>query len=425
MKLTALAVARLSPPSNGQVDYFDSTLPAFGVRVSTAGTRTYFVMTRVHGKLARLTIGKAKIEEDAPGLALKDARAKAGELVDLASRGIDPRQEKAAERAANQDRSRRTFRSVGERFMEQYVEQRLATSTQREYSRTLFGKDTAIWAHRPVASITRADVRALLDRIVERGSPGAANHMLAYLSKFFNWCAEKDLIEVPPTDRIKAPAPKNVGERVLNESEIVEVWRAFEGESLLFRALFKLLLLTGQRRGEVCGMQRSELTLNGGRPFWEIPGKRTKNKRPHVVPLAPSTVAIIAGLPRIGDGDFLFTTTGVTAMSGFGKAKQRIDARIAEARTDAGLQPMPEWDMHDLRRTMVTMMNERLGIVPHVVEACVNHISGRAKAGVAGVYNKALYLHERREALTAWANLVQSLVQDEASLAANDAHAVA
>ena len=70
---------------------------------------------------------------------------------------------------------------------------------------------------------------------------------------------------------------------------------------------------------------------------------------------------------------------------------------------------MPEWDLHDLRRTMVTMMNERLRITPHVVEACVNHISGKAKAGVAGVYNKAVYLDERREALTAWAECIGTL----------------
>lgn len=411
MKLTALAVGRLNPPATGQVDYFDTTMPAFGVRVSLAGTRTFFVMTRVHGKLARLTIGKAKIKDDGPGLSLKDAREKAGAWTELAGKGIDPRQLKAQEREGNEERSRNTFKTVGERFMTQYVERRLALSTHREYRRTLFGQDTAAWAHRPVADITRADVRGVLDTMVERGSPSAANHTLAYLSKFFNWCAEKDLIETPPTDRVKAPTANNIGERALSEAEIAEVWRAFEAEGNSFRDLFKLLLLTGQRRSEVGGMDRSELSdLDGNRPLWEIPGKRTKNGRPHLVPLVPQTVAIINALPWIGDGGLLFTTTGATPISGFSKAKSRIDAWIAQQRKQNGVKPMPEWDLHDLRRTMVTMMNERLGIVPHVVEACVNHISGKAKAGVAGVYNKALYLAERREALTAWAGFVHGLV---------------
>ncbi len=320
LKLTSLAVARLSPPQSGQVDYFDSSLPAFGVRVSTAGTRTYFVMTRVHGKLARLTIGKAQIEEDGIGVSLREARAKAGELIDLASRGLDPRQEKAAEVAANEDRSRRTFKSIGERFMEQHVEHRLALSTHREYRRVLFGPDTAAWAHRPIASITRADVRAVLDTMVERGSGGAANHMLAYLNKFFNWCAEKDLIETLPTDRIKPPSVKNIGERTLSEGEVVDVWRAFEQEGHFFGDIFKLLLLTGQRRAEVGGMHVSELSsLDGYHPIWEIPGKRTKNKRPHLVPLSAGAVAIIRGLPGLSSSGLLFSTTGSTptrSMSG-------------------------------------------------------------------------------------------------------------
>lgn len=412
MKLTALAIARLTPPATGQTDYFDTVMPAFGLRISVAGTRTFFVMTRVHGKLARLSIGKAKLNDDDPGISLRDARERAGEWSDLATRGIDPRQLKAEERALNEDRSRNTFKSVGERFMRQYVEPRLATSTHREYQRALFGPDTAAWANLPIAAITRAHVRAMLDAMVERGSPGAANHTLAYLNKFFNWCAEKDLIETPATSRIKAPAPKNVGERTLNEAEIVDVWLAFEAEGGLFGPLFKLLLLTGQRRSEVGGMQRSELSnLATAQPLWEIPGRRTKNKRPHLVPLVPQTVAIISELPHTEESDLLFTTTGLTPISGFGRAKERIDAWIMERRKRGNMRPMPEWTLHDLRRTMVTMMNEHLRIPPHIVEACVNHISGKAKAGVAGVYNKALYLTERREALAAWAEFVETAVR--------------
>jgi hypothetical protein len=58
---------------------------------------------------------------------------------------------------------------------------------------------------------------------------------------------------------------------------------------------------------------------------------------------------------------------------------------------------------------MVTMMNKKLGIAPHVVEAVVNHVSGIAKAGVAGVYNRALYLDERRRALDVWSEIISEL----------------
>ena len=181
-------------------------------------------------------------------------------------------------------------------------------------------------------------------------------------------------------------------------------------DSARFAPLFKLLLLTGQRRGEVAGMRWDEIRdLEAASPVLEIPGMRTKNHQTHSVPLAPEVVAILMAMPRTGP--FVFSTTGETAVSGFRKAKARIDQRIAEQIMTRGTAPLPRWALHDLRRTMVTMMNERLGTAPHVVEAVVNHITGSAKAGVAGVYNRALYLSERRAALIAWAEQVLRLTR--------------
>ncbi len=105
-------------------------------------------------------------------------------------------------------------------------------------------------------------------------------------------------------------------------------------------------------------------------------------------------------MPRVGP--YVFTTTGDTPVSGFSKAKARVDQRIASQIAVAGGQHLPPWVLHDLRRTMITVMNENLGIQPHVVEAVVNHVNGVAKAGVAGVYNRALYLDDRRLALEKW-----------------------
>jgi len=413
LKLTALTIGRLPKPERGQVDYFDVAMPAFGVRISLAGTRTFFVMTRIQGKLARLSIGRAKTADDDLGISLKEARKKAGDCLDLASRGIDPRQLKAIEKQDNEERSRNTFKALGEVFMQQYAEPRLAQSTQREYRRALFGDDTKEWANTPLTAITRADVRLVLDRMVQRGSAGAANNLLAYLKKFFNWCAENDLIEMPPTDRIRRPGPKNVGDRTLSETEVIDVWQAFEAEGGTFGDMFKLLLLTGQRRSEVGGMRVTELSgLKGDYPTWEMPRERTKNSRAHLVPLAPLAAKIISTRPLLGDHNLLFTTTGTTPVSGFGKAKQRVDALIDHQRKKTGTSPMPKWTLHDLRRTMVTMMNEHLAIPPHVVESCVNHISGGAKAGIAGVYNKALYMTERKAAMLAWAEYLEKLLSN-------------
>jgi len=412
LKLTAIAVARLPPPPSGRVDYYDVAMPAFGLRISQTGARKYFFMKRLNDKLVRFTLGRAKTKDEGVGLTLKDAREKAGLLGDMIDRGIDPRQLKSAEKQENQKRATNTFETIGKRFMRQHVEARLAPSTAREYQRVLFGIDTANWKEQPVSTIKRADVIQVLDNIIERGSSGAANNTLAYLSKFFNWCAEKDLLEIPPTDRIKKPRKKKIGDRVLNAEECVDVWRSFDAEGGTFGDLLKLLLLTGQRRSEVAGMCMQELSnLDDTTAVWNIPASRTKNSRPHIVPLSQQAVAIIKNRPVLGYEGLLFTSTGSTPVSGFGRTKQRIDNHIAAKRHQQDRQTMPSWTIHDLRRTMVTMMNEHIAVAPHIIEACVNHMSGAAKSGIAGVYNKALYMPERRKAFDEWAIFLNNLIQ--------------
>ena len=390
-------------PEGKRNEYWDAIVPGFGLRVTDAGGKSFFLRTRA-------AEGQLRMSWPYPAISLEAARTAAKTALEDAGKGIDPKARKAEERKVNVDRAANTFQTVAERFMRQHVDRRLAASTRNDYKRALFGADTAAWAKRPITSIKRADVREVIDTIMERGAGAVANNTLAYLSKFFNWCCEKDLIETPPTDRMKKPAPIVVGERTLSEGEIVEVWCAFEAEGGAFCDLFKLLLLTGQRRGEVAGLRHSELSdLDGAQPTWEIPKDRTKNGRPNIVPLAPIAAAIVRARPVVGENGLLFSYTGETAVSGFSKAKQRIDAFIDADRKRHGRSPMPEWRLHDLRRTMVTLMNERLRIAPHVVEACVNHISGSAKAGVAGVYNKAIYLDERRAALESWGSYVVSI----------------
>jgi len=117
--------------------------------------------------------------------------------------------------------------------------------------------------------------------------------------------------------------------------------------------LIRLLLLTGQRRGEVAGMSWGELRdLSSDNALWEIPGHRTKNKHRHLVPLQSEARNLLLGLPRVSE--LVFTTTGATPVSGFGKVKARLDAGINTMRRSDGLEPLPPWTLHDLRRTMVT-----------------------------------------------------------------------
>jgi integrase len=400
--LTAAAVERLKPPSSGQIEYYDRRLPSFGLRLSYHGTKSWFVMTRLDGKLIRVTLGRH------PALSLAQAREEARRTMTLAATGQDPRHVRSAAKQKRQEERRNTFASCADEFLVKHVERRLRPSTQREYRRILKGSDTRVWRDRPITQIGKRDVLDVIEVMDGRGSPGASKRALVYLRKFFNWCAERDILSLIPTDRIRPPHPEVKRDRVLPDEELHYVLRALEGERSFFGPLLRILILTGQRRAEVAGMLWSELReIDNEAAFWEIPGHRTKNKQTHLVPLSPQVSKLIQSIPRVGA--LVFTTTGATPVSGFGKVKSRLDRRVEEMRRIDGLEPMPPWMLHDLRRTMVTAMNEKLAIAPHVVEAVVNHMSGLAKAGVAGVYNRALYLDDRRHALNRWAAYVVGL----------------
>jgi integrase len=218
---------------------------------------------------------------------------------------------------------------------------------------------------------------------------------------------------------------------VLREDEIRWFWVACDEIGWPFGPLFKLLLLTAQRRDEVASMAWSEVDLE--KRVWTIPRHKTKSDRGHEVQLSDLGVQVFRQLPRVAIGrtqaTLVFTVTGDTSVSGFSRAKRRLDIAmkcvrrrsLALPETDQELRKqlgipankplpveIPDWRLHDLRRTATTGM-ARLNIPPHVVEKLLNHSSGTIR-GVAAVYNRFEYLEERRAALEAWGRYVGNLV---------------
>jgi integrase len=223
---------------------------------------------------------------------------------------------------------------------------------------------------------------------------------------------------------------------VLSDGELRMIWAALPAAGVM-EPVYKLLALTGQRRNEISDLMWDEIKdLDGTEPCIDLPASRTKNSLPHLIPLAPAAADIIREIKKSRrNGPFVFSTTDETPISGFSRIKKRLDKKIAELHAaaiaeaaanenrdevDALRQMFVEgWRLHDLRRTLVTGLNERVvtgidektgrekkGVSPHIVEAIVNHTTGAAKAGVAGVYNRALYLDERRAALNLWAEYI-------------------
>jgi integrase len=265
------------------------------------------------------------------------------------------------------------------------------------------------WGDKPVRSIDGHDIHAVVDEARQVAVPGIAPHnkglseararsLHAALSSMFGWLKRHRLVDSNPCTTVWRPPPAPPRDRVLDADEVPRLWKACDAIHPNYAAAVRMLLLTGARLMEVARMERSELSADGA--VWTLPGSRTKNHRGHVVPLPPLAREIIAQIPQIDDSRFVFSIDGRGALNGWSRTKAKLDAAMGA----------PPWRLHDLRRTAATGMAE-LGIPPHIVEAVLNHISG-AKAGVAGIYNRAAYAEEKKAALERWAAHIAGLVED-------------
>jgi integrase len=389
-QLNDIFVRNIPVPAKGRVQYPDGKLPGFGVRVSSNGLKVFYLTYRFAGQSRRMILGRY------PYKSLAAARAEAHTAIGQITSGIDP-QRVVSDEPVPAGKSL-TFAKALDQFVQLYCSQHNRPSTAAETERVLRSVFLPDWQNRDLQAISRQDILGILDAIVARGAPSAAIHAYAAIRKFFTWCVERDLVEISPCLHLKPPAKKHSRERVLSDNEVVKLWKASREIGYPFGAIFQLLLLTGQRRGEVVGMRWTEIDLKQG--VWTIPGARTKNGKAHTVPLTPRARAILKALPRF-ESAFVFPARGKPEQpySGYSKGKRELDAA-------AGLH---DWTLHDLRRTAATGMAE-LGVPPHVVEKILNHSTGTF-AGVAGVYNRFEYRSEMRSALRLWAAHIKKIIK--------------
>ena len=391
--LTQLFVERIGPPKSGRVEYWDTHLPGFGLRVSATGVKSWQVFLRVHGgKQVRETLGTV---DAIPEVDVARARALASQK--KARAGINPVEERraAAVRTDTED-----FASVAGRFLAEHVDRNLRPKTIREWRRLFESELIPRLGTRAIREITKANVLELLNEKAET-RPKQADEIRKVLRRLFSWAIEESVLTDDPTEGVtKRVKERQDRERVLTPAEIKLFWSGCDRLGWPFGPLCQLLLLTAQREGEVGGARWSEFDLPGR--VWNIPGARTKNGKAHTVQLSDFAIEILDSLPRTGE--LLFASRG-TAPSGYSKVKTRLDGYMA----DAGAE-IPGWVFHDLRRTAATNM-ARLGIAQPVVEKVLNHISGQV-SGIGGIYNRHDYGAEREYALGALAMFVKLLVRD-------------
>lgn len=387
MKLTKTSLSKLELPQ-GKLDhtYYDNDLRGFGLRLRAGGKRSWVAVYRIGRKVRRVVVG------DASAVAPDDARKRAKEILARADLGEDSQAKRVAERA----RADLTLRTVIDSYMTQHAEIALRPRPKAEIERYL----RVTWCElhgEPADKIERNRIAAELAQIASKNGPVAANRARSALHALFVWAMRQGIVPHNPVAETVKPGVERTRERVLRDNELRAIWHACRDDD--HGHIVKILMLTGQRREEVAGITWSEIDWD--KTVWSLSGERTKNARPHNIPLSRQMMELLTKLTHREGRSFLFGS-GTGPFSGWSRCKRRLDQRCG----------VTEWRLHDLRRTAVTGMAE-LGIQPHIIEAVVNHVSGH-KAGVAGIYNRASYSTEKRHALQRWADHLTTVVASEA-----------
>jgi integrase len=423
-------------PAVGQVELWDDLLPGFGLRLSAGGSRTWFVMRRVDGRLLRRTVGKAPPREtpkdaklEPPLFWLKDARVEARRLLTDMQVGRDPKQA-TAPAASGDDR----FKVVAERYLANTLRGGGAgLRTKDELARKL-KVDLKAWHARPISEIRRRDIQALVDEKAEV-SPIAANRLLSFIKRVFRWAVSKDIIDADPAVAVGKPADENERDRYLSDEEIRLFWRACDDLGDPAGRLFKLALVTGQRRGEVAGLRRSELgkldyrTQRAGKEVtvtgeaWLLSADRTKRGTAHTVPLSPLAKKLIDGAPKLRIGGKTFDCVlasgarGDQPVTGWSRFKERLDELIGRQIAkelgedfDAAKHKIAVWHIHDLRATVATLMEHRLGVSRTVISRVLNHAEGDGGKSMTGRYIRHTWDAEAADALNRWADELSRIV---------------
>jgi integrase len=308
--------------------------------------------------------------------------------------GRDPAGEKAEGRA-------RAAETVGP-VLKIYLPQQRARLKSRSYvevERHLLKHCRSLHGMR----LTQVDRRAVASQITALATkigPVTANRVRASLSAFFAWAIREGLAESNPVIGTSR-SPERSRDRVLSPAELKAIWAA-TADGSDYSTVVRLLALTGQRASEIAGLRWSEVVDDQ----IVLPGERTKNGRQHRIPVTKPVRAILAARPRRPDRDLIFGRRHDRPLTGWTVCKAALDARLGKA--------MAHWTHHDLRRSMSTMMAEKLNVAPHVIEAVLNHVSGH-KHGIHGVYNIAEYEAQKRRALTKWAGHLLAIVEGRAS----------
>jgi integrase len=364
MRLTDISIRALQLPEKGVAVYFDDTLTGFGIRVSQAGTKS-FVLT--HGpRRVRETLGRVGV------LSLHDARAEA--------------RRRLAEYTLGKNRPLTVAWDVAKHEYLAEKARELKSRTHADYTYEL--NRHFKYGVTKLPEISPHDLRKSLDRL--RSTPAEQQHAFVVLRAFLRWAHRKHYLETNPMERMQAPRKYVPRERTLAPDELRAVWLAAGDDT--FGKIVKLLILTGQRRGEITKLTGSMV----GKETITLPPWLAKNSREHTFPLGNMAKTIL-GTPPYRDACVFPAHGKPTPFNGHSSCKRKLDERCG----------VDDWTLHDLRRTFATGLAS-LGVGLPVVEKLLNHVSG-SFAGIVGVYQRYDFMPQMQDAISRWEGWIQTL----------------
>jgi integrase len=383
----------------------------FGIRVLPSGVKIFIFVYTVAAKRRQMNLG------DYPDISLAKARERASEARLALKNGKDPqeigiewhsnpvRERREALQREEEDRRNPTVRQLAHEYMERHAKIIKRESSWIEDERLLNKDVLPIWGDRKANEIKKRDVMRLLESVLQRG-PALCNNILKVTRKMFNFAVERDILEHTPFAGVKSPAPITARDRTLSETEIRAFWNTELPKASMTpatKAILKLILLTGQRPGEVAGMHSREIEDN----WWTIPAERAKNNTLHRVFLTKTALELIGN-----QNGFVFPSRSkeghidenAVAYAIRRNLKDYTPRRAIKGDTISMVKvaenrkmKLDHFTPHDLRRTAATFL-ALLGYSDEIIDAVISH----KKVGVIKIYNRHKYDKEKQAAMESW-----------------------
>jgi len=385
------SLANKPPPRRR--DYSEPGRVGFQLRHWPGGALTFVLRYQCEGREVPLTLGSY------PAMSLEEAHDEHGQARKLLGRGIDPRSErerasrlhKAQERAERQSNAI-SVRNVIAEWAWHYARRR--RKRPREAVR-LLRTYLKPWEARPARELVRRDAVRLLDPIAAR-APVMSNRIRDLGSQAFTFAVSRDLLQVNPFLGIPRPGgDETPKERTLTPDEIRSVWRALESKDIEMWP------------GEVIGAAWSEFDVASKAPTWRIPAARSKNGKPHDVPLSDLALELLGELRTLAKDRSHVAPSVHSKLKPDEPLSERALSRALRNNYDDddklfGLEPFTP---HDLRRTAATCMTA-LGIARLHVARVLNHTD----RDITAIYDRHDYASEKRLALQTWANDLRAII---------------